>query len=71
MRIKAVVKDGNQKLGRVFTQEINFHKGIDAEIHINEDPRPYNGGGKEALINEILQEVINVMAIRNGWGFGE
>ena len=54
MRIKAVVKDGNQKLGRVFTQEINFHKGIDAEIRINEDPHPsYNAGGKEAFINGI------------------
>ena len=54
MRIKAVVKDGNQKLGRVFTQEINFHKGIDAEVRIDEDPHPsYNAGGKEALINGI------------------
>ena len=48
-----VFKDG-EKLGRVFSEEIKYHKGIEGSISINVEPNPaYAAGGKEALINGI------------------
>ncbi len=48
-----VFKDG-EKLGRDFSEEINYHKGIEGTISINVEPNPaYAAGGKEALINGI------------------
>jgi hexosaminidase len=54
MTIKAVVKNNDTKLGNLFQQEINLHKGVGAKITLNKEPHPsYNAGGKEALINGI------------------
>ncbi len=48
-----VFKDG-EKLGRGFSEEINYHRGITGSITINVEPNPaYAAGGKEALINGI------------------
>ena len=48
-----VFKDG-EKLGRGFSEEIKYHKGITAAISINVPPNAaYAAGGKEALINGI------------------
>ncbi|WP_310993357.1 glycoside hydrolase family 20 protein [Aequorivita marina] len=48
-----VFKDGKE-LGRDFSEEIKYHKGITGEIEINVQPNPaYAAGGKEALINGI------------------
>ncbi|MAD98101.1 MAG: beta-N-acetylhexosaminidase [Flavobacteriaceae bacterium] len=53
--IKAAVfnKEGTQ-LGNTFTQKINLHKAVGANIQLNVAPHPkYNVGGKQALINGI------------------
>ncbi len=48
-----VFKDG-EKLGRDFSEEIKYHKGITAAISLNVPPNAaYAAGGKEALINGI------------------
>lgn len=55
MTIKAQVVDtqGN-KLGAIFEQKIDLHKGVGAVINIDKNPHPsYDAGGKEALINGI------------------
>jgi hexosaminidase len=49
-----VYKDG-EKVGRSFSEKIQFHKGLHANISLNVEPhRAYSAGGKEALINGIL-----------------
>ncbi len=51
--IANVFKNG-EKVGRDFSEEIIYHKGITANISINVLPNPaYAAGGKEALINGI------------------
>ena len=55
VRLYAAIFDyyGNQ-LGNTFTQTINLHKGVGANISLNVPPhRSYNSGGKQALINGI------------------
>ncbi|AFL80586.1 N-acetyl-beta-hexosaminidase [Aequorivita sublithincola DSM 14238] len=53
-KITANVFKEDEKLGRDFSEEIKYHKGITAEISINIPPNPaYAAGGKEALINGI------------------
>jgi hexosaminidase len=48
-----VFKDG-ELLGKVFTQEMLFHKGIGAKITINKEPsKSYPGSGAQGLINGI------------------
>jgi len=52
--IKAVVFKGEQPLSKVFTQNINYHKGLDANIMIDKVPHEaYSGSGSEGLINGI------------------
>lgn len=53
-KITANVFKNGEKLGRDFSEEIKYHKGITAEISLNVQPNPaYAAGGKEALINGI------------------
>lgn len=53
-KITANVFKNGEKLGRNFSEEIKYHKGITAEISLNIPPNPaYAAGGKEALINGI------------------
>ncbi|WP_026775091.1 beta-N-acetylhexosaminidase [Polaribacter sp. Hel_I_88] len=53
--IKAFVIDKNgEQLGNTFTQKINLHKAVGANISLNVKPhKAYNAGGKQALINGI------------------
>ena len=52
--LKAAVFNSDIKLGRVFTQEINYHKAVGKTISINKKPhRAYSGSGAEGLINGI------------------
>jgi hexosaminidase len=54
VRLKAQVFDGDQKLGDVFQQDINYHKGVGAKISINKQPhKAYSGSGALGLINGI------------------
>ncbi len=53
-KITANVFKNDEKLGRDFSEEIEYHKGITAAIALNVSPNPaYAAGGKEALINGI------------------
>lgn len=53
-KITANVFKNGQKLGRGFSEEIKYHKGITSAISINVPPNAaYAAGGKEALINGI------------------
>ena len=53
-KITANVFQNGKELGRDFSEEINYHKGITGSISINVEPNPaYAAGGKEALINGI------------------
>lgn len=54
VNIKARVFDGEEKLGTVFSQDINFHKAVGATITINKEPhKAYSGSGAEGLVNGI------------------
>ncbi len=53
-KILASVFKNGKKVGRDFSEEIIYHKGITAKISLNVPPNPtYATGGKEALINGI------------------
>ncbi len=53
-KIIANVYKDSKKLGRDFSEKINFHKAITANIEIDVDTNPaYAAGGKDALINGI------------------
>ncbi|WGF93541.1 glycoside hydrolase family 20 protein [Aequorivita marisscotiae] len=53
-KITANVFKNDEKLGRDFSEEIKYHKGILGKIELNLAPNPaYAAGGKEALINGI------------------
>lgn len=52
--IKANVFKNVEKLGRDFSEQLVFHKGIRGTIALNVSPHPsYGAGGAEALINGI------------------
>lgn len=52
--IKAAVFKKDKKLGRSFTQIINYHKAVGKGITMNVTPnKAYSGSGKEGLINGI------------------
>lgn len=52
--IKAAVFNNIQQLGSVFSQTINYHKGVGAEISIDKTPhKAYPGSGAKGLINGI------------------
>jgi hexosaminidase len=52
--IKANVFKNDKKVGENFTEEILYHKGLNAKVSINIPPHPaYGAGGVEALINGI------------------
>ncbi|MHA7841873.1 MAG: beta-N-acetylhexosaminidase [Winogradskyella sp.] len=56
MEVKAAVYKFNskEKLGRTFTQNINYHKAVGAKITINKQPhKAYSGSGAQGLINGI------------------
>ena len=56
MTIKAAVFElgGKNKIGKTFTQNIDFHKAVGKKININVEPhKAYSGSGKEGLINGI------------------
>ena len=49
----SIILDDNSR-GRIFTETINFHKGIPGTISIDKDPHPaYSAGGKKALLNGV------------------
>lgn len=53
-KIMANVFKNGKKVGRDFSEEIIYHKGISAAISLNVPPNPaYATGGKEAIINGI------------------
>ena len=53
-KITANVFKKGEKVGGDFSEQIQYHKGISAEISLNVPPNPaYAAGGKEALINGI------------------
>lgn len=55
MIVKAQVFDNAQPLGRLFSQEFFYHKGVDATITINHPPhKSYSGSGANGLINGIV-----------------
>lgn len=52
--IKAAVFDSEQRLGNIFSESINYHKGLGKTITINKEPSPvYSGSGTQGLINGI------------------
>lgn len=54
MTLKAQVFDDDEPLGRLFTQEFLYHKGVGATIIINKEPhKSYPGSGANGLINGI------------------
>ena len=54
MTLKAQVFDDDEPLGRLFTQEFLYHKGVGATISINKEPhKSYPGSGAIGLINGI------------------
>ncbi|WOI24152.1 beta-N-acetylhexosaminidase [Nonlabens ulvanivorans] len=54
MTLKAQVFDDDEPLGHLFTQELHYHKGVDATISINKAPhKSYPGSGANGLINGI------------------
>ncbi|WP_411894260.1 beta-N-acetylhexosaminidase [Winogradskyella sp. A2] len=54
LTLKSQVFDGDAKLGKTFTQNINYHKAIGAKITIDKSPhKAYSGSGVEGLINGI------------------
>ncbi|KEZ92987.1 beta-N-acetylhexosaminidase [Nonlabens ulvanivorans] len=54
MTLKAQVFDDDEPLGRLFTQEFLYHKGVGATISINKEPhKSYPGSGANGLVNGI------------------
>ena len=52
--LNAAVFNSDKQLGKVFTQNINFHKAVGAKISINQLPqKAYSGSGAEGLVNGI------------------
>ena len=52
--LKAAVFNDKERLGKVFTQNINYHKAVGAKITIDKKPhKAYSGSGVEGLINGI------------------
>ncbi|WP_299115729.1 family 20 glycosylhydrolase [uncultured Winogradskyella sp.] len=52
--ITAAVFNNKERLGKVFSQSINYHKGVGAKITIDKVPhKAYSGSGAEGLINGI------------------
>lgn len=52
--IKAAVFDAEKRLGNIFTETINYHKGVGKTITINKTPhKSYSGSGPEGLLNGI------------------
>jgi len=52
--ITANVYKNGEKMGRPFSENILFHKGLQGNIFLNVEPhKAYSAGGKEALINGI------------------
>lgn len=50
--VKAAVFDDRSQLGRLFTQELHYHKAVGKSIEINVEPhRSYPGSGKTSPIN--------------------
>src|SRR5690606_21987906 len=53
--IKAAVFGPEKQIGKLFTQNINYHKGIGKKITLNVPPnKTYPGSGAQGLINGIL-----------------
>ncbi len=53
-KLKAAVFDDEQRLGRIFSEDITFHKAVGKSITINKTPHPsYSGSGANGLINGI------------------
>ncbi|MBT8244956.1 MAG: family 20 glycosylhydrolase [Winogradskyella sp.] len=58
LEIKAAVFNAEEKLGKIFSQNINFHKAVGAKISIDKEPhKAYSGSGAEGLINGISGSV--------------
>ncbi|WP_051336066.1 glycoside hydrolase family 20 protein [Aquimarina latercula] len=52
--VKAAVFDNNKIAGNVFSQKLNYHNAVGAEVMLNVAPhKAYSAGGKEALINSV------------------
>ncbi|MCD2259282.1 beta-N-acetylhexosaminidase [Psychroserpens luteolus] len=52
--IKAAVFNSEKRLGAVFSETINYHKGVGKTITINKTPhKSYSGSGPQGLINGI------------------
>ena len=52
--INAAVFNDKEQLGSIFTQTINYHKGVGKKITINVEPdKAYSGSGANGLINGI------------------
>ena len=52
--INAAVFNDKEQLGSIFTQKINYHKGVGKKITINVEPnKAYSGSGEDGLINGI------------------
>ena len=53
--LKAAVFSETEKLGSVFTQQLNYHLAVGKKIDLSVAPNAaYNAGGKQALINSVL-----------------
>lgn len=54
LELKAAVFNTEEKLGKTFIQNINFHKAVGAKISIDKEPhKAYSGSGAKGLINGI------------------
>ena len=54
LTIKAAVFNESEKLGTIFSQDINLHKAVGKKITISKEPhKSYPGSGAEGLINGI------------------
>jgi hexosaminidase len=52
--LKAAVFNGEERLGNIFTQTIDYHKAVGSKITIDKIPhKAYSGSGAEGLINGI------------------
>jgi len=50
----AIFNEDGKQLGKTFTQNINYHKGVGASIKLNIEPhKSYSGSGANGLINGI------------------
>jgi len=52
--IKAAVFNSKEKLGKTFSETINYHKAVGKKITLNVEPnKAYSGSGAEGLINGV------------------